>query len=111
MPHGLKVGNEYAAALGKFYADTPKAVFAALAFSYAAVFGTSAEGQDETTDPKEVIARLTTEWHVLQQNGIISQTAPTAKYAPTEEDLVKAGVLERDHGSNASFNRRRSCTE
>jgi hypothetical protein len=115
MPHGLKLGNEYAGALGKFYTKTPKSVFAALAYSYAAqsaasassprrcarydktsyplatslgglgapsrqsfvtaaaIFGTGSEGSDETTDPKEVIARLKREWSVLGENGIIPQ--------------------------------------
>lgn len=78
MPHGLKIGNEYASALGRFYTDTPKSVFAALAFSYASVLGTSAEGADETTNPQEVIARLTHEWAVLAENGIVHQKAPHA---------------------------------
>lgn len=72
----MKIGNVYIAAMGDFYRDTPKAVFAALAYSYAAVFGTCDAGENETTDPREVIARLTHEWNILEQNGIVLQKAP-----------------------------------
>jgi len=75
---GVKIGNQYAHALGKFYEETPKAVFAALAFSYASVFGTSDNGQDEAIDPQEVIARLVHEWAVLHENGIIPQESTRA---------------------------------
>jgi hypothetical protein len=64
----MAYGNEYAAALGSFYDSTPKAVFAALAFSLAA--------HGETADPKEIVARLTREWQILYENGVIRQAAP-----------------------------------
>jgi hypothetical protein len=70
---GVKLGNEYASALGEFYTNTPKAVFAALAFSYAACFGTPANGGDATEQPEEVIKRLQSEWLILKQNGIVPQ--------------------------------------
>lgn len=75
MPHGVKLCNEYAAALGCFYDSTPKAVFAALAYSYATMFDPNGEG--EATAPDEVISRLKREWSVLADNGIIPQRPPT----------------------------------
>jgi hypothetical protein len=74
---GFKLRNEYADALGPFYDDTPKAVFAALAYSYAACFGTPSEGGDETADPAEVAKRLMREWRILHENGIVPQKDPT----------------------------------
>lgn len=68
-PTGVfKVSNDYAEAAGrKFYADTPKAVWAALAYSLAlCVAGTDAEAA----------ALLKSEWATLHANGIVPQKAP-----------------------------------
>lgn len=63
-----KIGNEYARALGNFYAATPKAVFAALAFSFANRLFAKSEGT-------EVVDLLVEEWKALHENGIVRQRA------------------------------------
>jgi len=60
--------NEYISALGNFYARTPKAVFAAIAFSYANRLFAKSEGT-------EVVDCLAEEWRVLHENGIVPQKA------------------------------------
>jgi hypothetical protein len=70
----VKTGNEYADALGPFFADTPKAVFAALAYSYAVRLF-------ETTDPSEIRQLLADEWSALHANGIVPQRPPRAAHA------------------------------
>lgn len=64
--HGFKTMNEYARALGAVYEDTPKAVFAAVAFSYAARL---------TGDTSEAAAvrEFLHEWRILHENGIVPQ--------------------------------------
>jgi hypothetical protein len=62
----VKRRNEYVNALGKFYARTPKAVFAAIAFSYANRLFAKSEGT-------EVVDALVDEWKVLHDNEIVSQ--------------------------------------
>jgi hypothetical protein len=57
-----KLTNEYAGFLGNVYDRTPKAVFAALAVSFAmrsGLTGTASECLDE--------------WRVLHENGIVPQ--------------------------------------
>jgi hypothetical protein len=67
-----KIGNEYAQAFGKLYAKTPKAVFAAVAYSYATwACGTEAKTSDEA------VARFLSEWRTLQENGIVPQKPPS----------------------------------
>jgi len=65
---GLKIGNEYADAFGRMYADTPKAVFAAVAYSLAMRLNGD---QHEAA-----IAEFVNEWRVLHANGIVSQGEP-----------------------------------
>lgn len=65
---GVKIGNEYAHALGKDYADTPKAVYAALALSLA--MRLSADNLDAAK------ALLADEWRILHENGIVPQKPP-----------------------------------
>lgn len=62
----MKRRNEYIHALGNFYARTPKAVFAAVAFSYANRLFAKSEGT-------EVADLLADEWKVLFENGIVPQ--------------------------------------
>jgi hypothetical protein len=64
---GVKLSNEYAKAFGALYAKTPKAVFAAIAFSLAS------EGGDF---PNEGLIRFHDEWHTLHVNGIVPQLPP-----------------------------------
>lgn len=71
--HGPKLSNQYAGALGRLYDLTPKAVFAAVAYSYA----TWACGEEAKTSEK-VVMRLLEEWRVLHENGIVPQKPPTA---------------------------------
>jgi hypothetical protein len=68
MSRGLKIGNEYAAAFGRLYASTPKAVFAAVALSYA----NCASGEEAKT-LDEAVQRFIQEWKTLYENGIIPQ--------------------------------------
>lgn len=74
---GVKTGNGYASAMGRFYSKTPKSVFAALAYSYASMFDPG--GDCETSDPAEILKRFRAEWKILNENGIISQPAPKEK--------------------------------
>ena len=67
----MKSSNEYAQAFGRLYAKVPKAVFAAVALSYASW----ASGQ-ETANFDEAVTRFIEEWRVLNQNGIVPQKPP-----------------------------------
>ena len=63
----MSTNNEYAEYLGRLYTRTPKAVFAALAVSFAmrsGLVGTASECLDE--------------WRVLHENGIVPQKPPKA---------------------------------
>jgi hypothetical protein len=60
----MKLQNEYARLLGNLFADTPKAVFAAIAVSYAT------GGGDWLDKASENVLR---EWWVLYDNQIIPQ--------------------------------------
>jgi hypothetical protein len=62
---GLKLGNEYAHAMGRMYADTPKAVFAAVAYSLAMRL--------EEDNPERAVALLKSEWRALYVIGIVPQ--------------------------------------
>lgn len=62
----MKVKNNYVEALGRMYAATPKAVFAAIAFSFANRLFLKSEGT-------EVADMLREEWRVLHENGIVPQ--------------------------------------
>ena len=68
MSHGIKITNEYSASFGKLYAQTPKSVFAAVAYSYVSNAG---ENQNEAI---EVFLR---EWETLWSNGIVPQKPPS----------------------------------
>ena len=65
-----KSSNEYAQAFGPLYAKTPKAVFAAVAYSFA---GWAAGEEAKTND--EQIERFLKEWRILWENGIVPQKA------------------------------------
>lgn len=67
-PGTLEYGGKYAAAFEKLYASTPKAVFAAVAYSFASLLE---EGRQENAVPL-----FLNEWRVLHQNGIVQQTPP-----------------------------------
>jgi hypothetical protein len=59
----MKKTNQYADALGDSFTYTPKAVFAALAFSYASFGG----------DQQDAKRNLLREWETLHANGIVPQ--------------------------------------
>lgn len=63
MP-GIKLSNEYAAALGQLFERTPKAVLGAVVVSLLS------NGGD---DLESVPARLINEWRILHENGIVPQ--------------------------------------
>lgn len=63
----MKKLNGYALAFEKLYQKTPKAVFAAVAFSY-----TSTGGEDPAAGRRNFL----TEWRILWENGIVSQKPP-----------------------------------
>lgn len=63
----MKTSNDYAQAFGRLYDRTPKAVFAAVAMSYAI----RVAGAEEPAGT--AIAEFLHEWTVLNQNGIIPQ--------------------------------------
>jgi hypothetical protein len=58
--------NEYVSELGRFYRHTPKAVFAAIAFSFANRLFAKTIG----TEVEDV---LRAEWKTLHENGIVPQ--------------------------------------
>jgi len=71
MPHGLKIGNDYARCFGRMYDKIPKSVFAAVAISYASwACGEEAQTFDVSVE------RFLAEWKILQENGIIPQKPP-----------------------------------
>lgn len=61
---GLKLSNSYQRAFGRLYAKTPKAVFAAIAYSY------TSSGGDH---PEQSVANFLEEWRILHENGIVQQ--------------------------------------
>lgn len=67
---GFKQSNEYVAQFGDLYADTPKAVFAAIALSFATFIG------GEEISFNEAVKRVVEEWKILNENGIVPQKAP-----------------------------------
>jgi hypothetical protein len=69
----VKQGNEYASLLGAAYEETPKAVLAAIAISYAMRDG------DESYEL--ALERLLEEWRILHANGIIPQAPHAAERA------------------------------
>jgi len=83
---GGKTFNEYAATLGAMYADTPKAVFAAIAVS------ALTSGGDQLKQGKYRIAQ---EWRTLHDNGIVPQPLPhafeeLADFADVADGLTRA---------------------
>jgi hypothetical protein len=70
----MKSSNEYAQAFGRLYAKTPKAVFAAVAFSYANI--SCGESGHEAATEAEAVERFINEWRILNENGIVPQKAP-----------------------------------
>ena len=62
---GLKLHNGYAGAFGKLYSDTPKAVFAAVAYSLAMRLNEDS--------PEAAIAEFLREWRILNDQGIVPQ--------------------------------------
>jgi hypothetical protein len=67
----VKLSNEYARDLGRLYEDTPKAVWAALAYSFAMRL-------NEDSHDAVPIA-LCAEWAALHRAGIVPQRAPEAE--------------------------------
>lgn len=61
----MKISNEYARQFDRLYARIPKAVFAAVAYSY-----TSSGGDDAA----HAIERFLEEWRILHENGIVRQS-------------------------------------
>jgi hypothetical protein len=70
----MKSSNEYAQAFERLYAKTPKAVFAAVAFSYANI--SCGEDGHESGSSEETVRRFLNEWRILHENGIVPQKPP-----------------------------------
>ena len=68
-----KLRNEYVAAMGEWYDRTPKAVFAAITYSYGALLRPNTGGDGPLTDSEHIIAEVIKEWDVLHKNGIVPQ--------------------------------------
>lgn len=68
MARGMKTRNEYACALTS-YDRTPKAVFAAIAYAFAARIIAD-------HDSPTIESAILHEWHVLHENGIVPQEPP-----------------------------------
>jgi len=69
MTRGVKLRNPYAE--GKFYTDTPKAVFAALAFSLA----------ERLSNGEQSESVLIEEWAILHTNGLVLQRPPRDEWS------------------------------
>ena len=69
MIHRMKTHNEYASAIVA-YSRMPKAVFAAIAYSFASRI--IADGDSPTMIEEAIL----NEWQVLHDNGIIPQPPP-----------------------------------
>ena len=67
---GVKIGNEYAAVFAKLYERTPKAVFAAVALSFADRL------KDESIEGDSRVSVFLDEWRILNENGIVPQKPP-----------------------------------
>lgn len=89
MAHGVKVGNEYADTLGRLYARTPKAVFAAIAVSFATAGG-------DALDKAEL--NILREWTALHNAGIVSQKPPREVESELEE-------IDRKHAEGQTISR------
>lgn len=74
MAHGIKVRNQYADAVGDLYKRTPKAVWAALAVSYACMRG---DGDTEVY-PEDTPRFLIEEWRTLYEQGLVPQAPPAS---------------------------------
>ena len=71
----MKLLNEYAKLGGAgFYEDTPKAVWAALACSFA-----NRCGDGDLDDLDAIPATLLNEWRALHANGIVPQAPPLSR--------------------------------
>ncbi len=79
-----KKQNQYAAIVqrGKFYAQCPKAVFAALAVSYASRGGDFLGGIEKI---------LLKEWWILYQNQIVPQKPPMPEPEEVEQEFLESG--------------------
>ena len=77
---GFKRSNEYQRAFGRLYARTPKAVFAAVALSYA-----NWAGGEEAPTVADAVPRFLHEWQMLYENGIVWQKPPAAALAKVRE--------------------------
>lgn len=62
-----KLSNSYQREFGRFYAKTPKSVFAAIVYSY-----TSSGGDNHG----QGILNFLEEWRILHENGIVRQKPP-----------------------------------
>lgn len=74
MPGIGKTTNEYQQAFGGLYDKTPKAVLAAVIFSWASREA-SAAGFTEGAS-REAIRNFRAEWQCLYENGIVRQKPP-----------------------------------
>lgn len=64
---GIKLHNDYAAALGNLFDDCPKSVFAAIAVSVLTTGGERLENAKE---------EILNEWKILYENRIVEQKPP-----------------------------------
>lgn len=64
----MKQSNEYAQQFGRLYAETSKAVFAAIVYSYVSAGG---DASKETA-----LENFLNEWRILHDNGIVPQPPP-----------------------------------
>jgi hypothetical protein len=65
----VKSFNDYAQRFGPMYARTPKAVFAAIAYSFA--------DRIIANPSADLIEVIKEEWNVLHDNGIVPQKPPS----------------------------------
>lgn len=73
MPAANKTGNEYADLLGPSLDETPKAVLAAVAVSFAHLLDLD---QGSSPNASRVRRAIRKEWKILHENGIVPQRPP-----------------------------------
>jgi hypothetical protein len=64
----IKLPNQYSQAFGKLYDKTPKAVFAAVAYSFAMRLNED--------NPEESLEEFMDEWKTLNEQAIVPQAPP-----------------------------------
>ena len=86
--YGVKIGNDYAAALGDVYEKAPKAVLAAVLVSYAMLLAGEGTDAERLADARAMVLE---EWGVLYHQDIVPQKPPRGAWG----SVVGVGGTDR----------------